>query len=250
MIMQKAYIFIKIRIGMHIYNYYKERVYLQLLTAITDYTAERRMRRILSENGLHYFFSVRCFGTADSSFLEILGLGENEKTAFFIPAPDEKRKQLYVSLERKLRFKQSGTGIAFALPIDMMSAAIRTAFYPEVAVLQENVPAKDYANAPYRMILTITDRGNYEKVKAAASAEGARGGTVFKGLGTGGLEAAKFLGISISPEKDITLIIVPTEDCPRIMHRITAEAGLSTEGRGVCFALPVSSAFGLAEKIE
>ena len=111
---------------------------------------------------------------------------------------------------------------------------------------EENMPAQE--TAPFELLITIVNRGYFETVKNSARALGARGGTVLHGLGIGGEDAAKFLGINIQPEKDIVLIVVPHEDAKGVMARIAKDAGINTEGRGVCFSLPVDSAFGLAQR--
>ena len=101
---------------------------------------------------------------------------------------------------------------------------------------------------PYDLIVTIVDRGHSDLVMNAAKAAGATGGTLLHGLGLGSKEAEKFLGISIQPEKDVILILTPQEKKPRIMKRITQEAGLNTPGRGICFSLPVNAALGLVSQ--
>ena len=104
------------------------------------------------------------------------------------------------------------------------------------------------SDAKYELIITIVNRGGFDAVKEAAKAAGARGGTLLHGLGLGGEEAAKFLGISIQPEKDVVLIVVPKEDREKVMQTILETAGILTENRGICFSLPVDSALGLAGK--
>ena len=69
-------------------------------------------------------------------------------------------------------------------------------------------------------------------------------------LGIGGEEAAKFLGISIQPEKDLIMIVVNKEDKEIVMKNILDASGMLTDCRGICFSLPVDSAFGLASKLE
>ena len=67
-------------------------------------------------------------------------------------------------------------------------------------------------------------------------------------MGLGGEEAAKFLGISIQPEKDVVFIVVGKDDRDEVMKNIMEEAGIMTENKGICFSLPVDTALGLAGK--
>ena len=103
------------------------------------------------------------------------------------------------------------------------------------------------AEYPYELIISIITKGHFPEVKAAASAAGARGGTLIHALGLGGEEAQKFLGISIQPEKDIILIVVNREEKNKVMKAIAEAAGINTEGKGIIFSLPVDSALGLSQ---
>jgi nitrogen regulatory protein PII len=99
----------------------------------------------------------------------------------------------------------------------------------------------------YELIIAIVNRGAADIIRESANAAGARGGTLLHGLGIGGKEAAKFLGIQIQPEKDIILMVVPAERSDRVMSAILKDAGLATVNRGICFSLPVDSALGLGD---
>jgi len=65
------------------------------------------------------------------------------------------------------------------------------------------------------------------------------------GLGMGGEEAARFLGISIQEEKDVVMMVVPREDRAAVMQAIVDACGIENEARGICFSMPVDSAVGL-----
>ena len=84
----------------------------------------------------------------------------------------------------------------------------------------------------------------------AAKRVGANGGTLINGIGLGSEEATKFLGITIEPEKDVVLILVEKDEKKKVMKEITDEVGLSHEGRGICFSIPVDNVVGLTEKMN
>jgi nitrogen regulatory protein PII len=151
---------------------------------------------------------------------------------------------LYEVFNNKLSLTEAGKGIAFTIPV---SGASGTAFS-----LGGTSPEKEeitkMSDVKYELIVTIVNRGGFEKVKEAAKRAGARGGTLIHGLGLGGEEAAKFLGISIQPEKDVVLIVVGKDEREQVMQKIMEEAGILTENRGICFSLPVDTALGLAGK--
>lgn len=97
----------------------------------------------------------------------------------------------------------------------------------------------------YDLIITIVNRGFADDVINAARSVGAKGGTVFYARGTGVQEIEKFFSISIQPEKEIVLNLVKHTETKKVISAIVKAAGLKSEGRGMCMALPVSEAIGL-----
>jgi nitrogen regulatory protein PII len=194
-------------------------------------------------------------GSAESHLLEFLGLGDNKKAVTFSVVPDDLVNKIYNHLEKDLKLSFAGNGIAFTLPVTHLSSALTqmvntsgTAPAQTHKSNAQNTEEKIMTEAPFELIITIVNRGHFDTVKNAARALGARGGTLMHGLGVGGAEALQFLGIHLQPEKDVVLIVVQKEDAKGVMRAIVKEAGVSTPGKGVCFSLPVDSAYGLAQK--
>ncbi len=94
------------------------------------------------------------------------------------------------------------------------------------------------------LIVTIVNRGHSESAMEAARASGATGGTVLNGRGTGLKEVAKFFGITITPEKEVILILTDEKQKKPIMQAIAKKTGLKTRGSGISFALPVDYVVG------
>lgn len=102
----------------------------------------------------------------------------------------------------------------------------------------------------YEMILCIVNAGFSELVMDAAKEEGARGGTVIHARGTANKEAEQFFHIAIQPDKDIVMILVPTEIKDNVLHAIYRNAGLKSEGKGIAFSLPVDEVVGISMPSE
>jgi nitrogen regulatory protein PII len=99
----------------------------------------------------------------------------------------------------------------------------------------------------HEAIFCIVNSGYSELVMDAAKKLGARGGTVINARGTASKEAEKFFNITIEPEKEIVMILVPSAIKDDVLHALYQEAGLDTPGQGIAFALPVDSVVGLSE---
>lgn len=97
----------------------------------------------------------------------------------------------------------------------------------------------------YELIVCVVNAGFSDAVMSAARACGARGGTVLGARGTANKEAETFFKISIQPEKEVVMIVVPAKIKDEILHAIYREVGLATPGQGIAFTLPVEDAVGL-----
>ena len=102
----------------------------------------------------------------------------------------------------------------------------------------------------YEMIYAIVNAGFADTVMEAAREFGARGGTVIHARGTANSDAEKMFGISIQPEKEIVMIVVPTALRNDILHTIYQKVGLKTPGQGIAFSLPVDEVAGFGKESE
>ncbi len=98
----------------------------------------------------------------------------------------------------------------------------------------------------YEMIMCIVNTGFSETVMDAAREVGARGGTVIHARGTANKEAEQFFHISIQPDKEVVMILVPAKIKDDVMHAIYRNAGLKTEGQGIAFSVPVDDVVGIS----
>lgn len=98
----------------------------------------------------------------------------------------------------------------------------------------------------YEAVFCIINTGFADAVMYAARKAGAGGGTIIKGRGTAPLEAEKLFKITVEPEKEIVMILVPEEIKDDVLRELYYSAGLSTAGHGIIFSLPVDRTLGLS----
>lgn len=98
----------------------------------------------------------------------------------------------------------------------------------------------------HELIVCIVNTGFSDVVMDAAREQGARGGTVIHARGTANKEAEEFFHITIQPDKEIVMILVPSEIKDKVLHALYQAAGLKTAGQGISFSLPVTNAVGLS----
>ena len=102
----------------------------------------------------------------------------------------------------------------------------------------------------HEAIICIVNSGYSDAVMDAAKKLGARGGTVINARGTAPKDAETFFGITIQPEKEIVMILVPSSIKANVLHALYQEVGLDTAGQGIAFALPVDAVVGLSNEPE
>lgn len=102
----------------------------------------------------------------------------------------------------------------------------------------------------HEAIICIVNKGYTDLVMEAAKASGAKGGTVLGGRGTGNSEAEAFFGVTVTPEKEIVLIIVPKAIRDAVLSAVNKGAGMDTKGLGIAFSLPLSDVVGLPDDKE
>ncbi len=99
----------------------------------------------------------------------------------------------------------------------------------------------------HEVIICIVNAGFADNVMDAAKEFGARGGTVIHARGTANSEAVKKFEIPVSPEKEMVMILVPSEIKDNILHALYRAVGLKTPGQGIAFSMPVDAVVGLTE---
>ncbi len=97
----------------------------------------------------------------------------------------------------------------------------------------------------HEVIFCIVNSGYSEAVMDAAKKVGARGGTIINARGTAGKEAETFFHITVQPEKEIVMILVPADLKEKVMRALYEEVGLDSAGQGIAFSMPVDEVVGL-----
>lgn len=96
----------------------------------------------------------------------------------------------------------------------------------------------------FELIMVVVNANYVEMAMDAAREQGARGGTILHARGTGTKAMEEKYGIIITPEKEILLILATKDIRDKILHAVYKTVGLSTDGQGIAFSLPVSDVVG------
>lgn len=98
------------------------------------------------------------------------------------------------------------------------------------------------------LVICIVNAGFSQNVMEAARAAGAKGGTILRARGSANPEAEEFFNISIQPDKELLMILVPKDIKDEVFRSIYKDAGLGEDAQGIVFSLPVNRSTTLKDK--
>lgn len=90
---------------------------LKLLFIIVDREKTDSVIEAISPFGSIYTHTAFARGTAKSDWLNILGLGESEKSLIIFSLMEKNLENVYVILKNAYKFNEPGRGIAFTMPV-------------------------------------------------------------------------------------------------------------------------------------
>ena len=182
--------------------------------------------------GAPVVFTALGRGTASNDVLSYLGLEATEKSVMFSVVTPAVKEVLMRELVDTMRIDRPGSGIAGCLHLSSVGG--RTV--KEEEQMNENA---------YQLIVAITNTGYTDAVMEAASAAGARGGTVIHARATDAGNTNKFFGMAISEEREMIFLVTSADKRAAIMQSIMEKAGAHTEAQTVTFSVPLDDAAGL-----
>ena len=195
-------------------------------------------------------------GTAESSLLQLLGIGDSEKDLVLTLAPEPVLAAVLAVLQNDPWARKKARGVAFVLDVTTIlrpmpspfpswkpaAAATPAETPPSLSTLSRITPpvGENAMQAPsHELISVIVNAGYAEDIMHAARKAGATGGTIINARGTGKEEDVKFFGITIVPEKDFLLILAAKDQAQAILEAIRATPCLSEPGMGIAFCINV-----------
>ena len=95
------------------------------------------------------------------------------------------------------------------------------------------------------LIYCIVQRGKADRIVKKAMQAGAGGATIWFARGSGIREKLGLLGIAISPEKEVIMIITQPEQTDRVFNAIVKAGRLDVPGQGLAFVTEIKQLAGI-----
>lgn len=223
------------------------RLYL-MITVTSRVAGAKRFVDFYRSNDVPVIQTILGRGTASDDILSTLGLEATEKAVLFSVVTPETKALLMKELVHTMKITTPGRGIAMSVPMSSIGGKTAASYLltgkSEEVELPENDNKEGSRMSAYQLIIAVANRGYTDLVMEAARSAGAGGGTVIHARSTGGTNE-KFFGMSIAEEREMILIVAPTEEKNAIMQAIMAKAGMETKAQAVTYSLAIDDVAGL-----
>lgn len=174
-------------------------------------------------------------GTAANSVLQLLGLGDTSKDIVYVVVPSDIKDNVLNAIITAANEKKAHFGVLFTIDVGNFIKAGSNKAMNLSEGYEENTKGDNSMENSYQMINVIVNKGYAEDAMAAARKAGAGGGTIIGARGTAREDDAAFFGMKIVPEKDMLIILVPTEKKDDIVKAITDLPCFAEAGSGIVF---------------
>lgn len=170
-----------------------------------------------------------------SSLLDILGLHDPAQDIVLTLSGDNEAEAIFQAVKTCNPTKKN---LGTTMLID-----VRGILHHMTAGTSENIHATRSATmsttSSHVLISFIVNKGTADDAMAAARKAGASGGTIINAKGTAKEDDVKFFGITLVPEKEMLLTIVPQDKAVSIIDAVKAVPSLEEPGAGIAFTVDI-----------
>ena len=167
-------------------------------------------------------------GTAQNSIIQLLGLGDSSKELIFTVVEESKYESVKNSIIQRTSECKKNYGVAFSLNVNKF---IKLGTNSN----QNDQESKMDTAVDYQLINIIVNKGYAEDAMAVARKAGAGGGTIIAARGTAKENDPQFFGMKIVPEKEMLMILVPSEKKQAILDAVNQMECFKEPGSGIVF---------------
>ena len=192
-------------------------------------------------------------GTASNSIIQLLGLGDTSKEVV-LTVVEQSREAAVVDAVKNAVSDKKHFGVIFSLAVpsffrsgsmnDNEAQTLINTGDENMADTNDSIGKNDTIAAKkdaYEMINIIVNKGYAEDAMAAARKAGAGGGTILSARGTAKEGDEKFFGMEIVPEKEMLIVLVPSDKKADILEAVMSLPCFEKAGSGIVFSSEVES---------
>lgn len=167
--------------------------------------------------------------TSENGLVQLLGFGDVTKDITYNIVASSDAMTVIDAINKVTEDKKKKFGILFSMDVgEFFKAGTNCECSAEKG-------EKTMSESNYQMINVIVNKGYAEDAMSAARKAGAGGGTIINARGTAKEGDEKFFGTEIVPEKDMLIILVPSEKKDDIVKAIMDLKCFQKPGTGIVF---------------
>lgn len=218
----------------------------KVLISIVNKGDEHSLKEILDDVSVSLSFVFPGRGTARSAVLDYLGIGQTEKSVLISLIPEYDEDAIMREIRAKLALYLVGRGISFTIPLSAVSEIIANGITgASTNKTMEGKKIMSDGERQYHLIVAAVAANHTDEAMEAARSAGAAGGTIIRARSIDNKKAGQFVGITLTTEQELLLILAKKESKMAIMQAISETAGLKSEAGGVIFSMPVDKTAGI-----
>ena len=192
-------------------------------------------------------------GTASNSIIQLLGLGDTSKEVV-LTVVEQSCEAAVVDAVKNAVSDKKHFGVIFSLAVpsffrsgsmnDNEAQTLLNTGDENMADTNDTIGKNGTTaskNDAYEMINIIVNKGYAEDAMAAARKAGAGGGTILSARGTAKEGDEKFFGMEIVPEKEMLIVLVPSDKKTEILDAVKSLPCFEKAGSGIVFSSEVES---------
>ena len=167
--------------------------------------------------------------TSENGLVQLLGFGDVTKDITYNIVASSDAMTVIDAINKVTEDKKKKFGILFSMDVgEFFKAGTNCGCSAEKG-------ERTMSESNYQMINVIVNKGYAEDAMSAARKAGAGGGTIINARGTAKEGDEKFFGTEIVPEKDMLIILVPSEKKDDIVKAIMDLKCFQKPGTGIVF---------------
>lgn len=231
----------------------------KLLMSVVPHDKGEKLTRAAMESGCQGGTVLIGRGLAKSNFEAVLGIGESTKDVILMVVNDDVKNSVKNAIVQASSSEKSNFGELVCVDVNSLfksgnSSENDAEIYtkedyrdkPDNDTFEkpdngtsdknhQNQKDENMAENSNEMITVIVNKGYADDIMAAARKAGAGGGTVLNARGTARENDKRFFGMHIVPEKEMLVIVVPSEKLESVLAAIKAVKCLKEPGMGIVY---------------
>ncbi|MGI6765765.1 MAG: P-II family nitrogen regulator [Lentihominibacter sp.] len=212
-----------------------------IMTLIITEHQYHDLAHIIRDKDLCGGIIVKGEGTVSSATLNLLGIKGQKRILVNIPHKKEMASEILDILTRELKLDKPGHGIVYTNEV-MTGDQIIGKKHNDWDTAQ-----KMEGESMLNKLTVVVNRGMAEDVIDITRKAGVKGGTILHGRGVGADCDVRLFGIEIEPERELVVVILPSNLTEKVVNELYSELKLDIPGNGILYVEPVLDVRGIMD---